>query len=143
MELERRGTRRKSGGNAEESSPGLTGAIIGCAMKVHSRLGPGLLEAAYEACLTYELSRAGLSYRRQVPIPLEYDNLRLDCGFRLDLLVQDSVVVELKSVDRLLPIHEAQLLTYLRVSRIGVGLIVNFNVTHLRHGLRRRVLRPR
>jgi GxxExxY protein len=111
-------------------------------MKLHSRLGPGLLESAYEACMCHELARAGLSFQRQVPVPLQYDDLKLDCGYRLDLIVQDAVVVEIKSVDRLLPIHECQLLTYLRVSGLQTGLLLNFNVTHLRQGLRRKVLQP-
>jgi GxxExxY protein len=92
--------------------------------------------------MCHELARSGLSFHRQVPVALEYDGLKLDCGYRLDLIVQDAVIVEIKSVDRILPIHECQLLTYLRVSRLRVGLLLNFNVTHLRHGLRRKVLQP-
>ena len=105
-------------------------------------MGPGLLESAYEACLCHELARRHLSFRRQVPVPLIYEGLALDCGLRLDLVVEEKVVVEIKSVERLLPIHECQLLTYLRASGLALGLLVNFNVTHLRHGIRRRVLMP-
>jgi GxxExxY protein len=107
-------------------------------MNVHSVLGPGLLESAYETCLCYELSKENLFFRRQVPIPIKYDGKLLDCGFRLDLLVEDLIVVEVKAVDRLIPIHDAQLLTYLRLSEKRLGLLLNFNVSHFRNGIRRR-----
>ena len=110
-------------------------------MKVHSALGPGLLESAYEACLCRELANSKLEFRRQVPIPIEYDGLRLDCGFRLDLLVGQKAIVEIKSVDQVLPIHESQLLTYLKIARLPVGLILNFNVSHFRNGIWRKVFR--
>lgn len=109
-------------------------------MKVHSGMGPGLLESAYEACLCHELAKENLSFRRQVPVPLLYDSVEIDCGFRLDLAVEGKVVVEIKAVDQLLAIHEAQLMTYLKATGLPVGLLINFNVAHLRNGIRRRVL---
>ncbi len=114
--------------------------IIGCAMKVHTRLGPGLLESAYEAALAYELSRAGLSFERQKPMPLIYDEVKLDVGYRLDLLVAGKVVVDPKSVDVLIPIFTAQMMTYLKLSDCKLGLIINFNVEHLRDGIKRVVM---
>jgi GxxExxY protein len=118
----------------------LTEGIIGAAIEVHRVLGPGLLESAYEECLCRELSLRGLAFQRQVVLPVAYKGVQLDCGYRLDLLVADQVVVELKSVDRLDDIHAAQLLTYLRLSRRKVGLLINFNVPLLRQGILRRVL---
>jgi len=111
-------------------------------MHVHSALGPGLLESAYETCLCRALSKAGVRFERQVAEPVIYDGLRLDCGFRADLVVESRVIVEIKSVDRLLAIHDAQLLTYLKLAGISLGLLINFNVAHLRDGIRRRVLTP-
>ena len=118
----------------------LTEAIIGSAIEVHRVLGPGLLESAYEECLCHELRMRRVSFARQVPLPVEYKGVRLDCGYRLDLLVAAQVVVELKSVDRLEAIQEAQLLTYLRLRRCKVGLLINFNVPLLKDGILRRVL---
>lgn len=115
----------------------ITGAVIGAAIEVHRELGPGLLESAYEQCLCHELSLRGLSFQRQVELPVVYKAIRLDCGYRMDLVVEETVVVELKTVDKLLPIHEAQLLTYLRLYRRQVGLLVNFNVPVLKDGLKR------
>jgi GxxExxY protein len=115
----------------------LTERIIGAAIEVHRVTGPGLLESAYQECLCYELSRSGLEFKRQVQMPVAYKGLKLDCGYRLDLLVEDSVIVELKSVDHLLPIHSAQLLTYLKLSGRKVGLLMNFNEPVLKDGLRR------
>jgi GxxExxY protein len=140
VELERRGTQRIRRGYAEDILPELSSAIIGCAMRVHSSLGPGLLESAYEACLCHELARHGIPFERQVAMPIQYDGIRLDCGFRLDLIVQEKVVVEIKSVDQLLAIHDSQLLTYLKISGLSRGILLNFNVAHLKHGIRRRVL---
>ncbi len=117
----------------------LTGDIIGCAISVHKKLGPGLLESTYETCLEYELKKAGLETQSQVSLPIFYDRIRLDAGYKLDLLVENRVIVELKSVDRLLPIHEAQLLTYLKLSKKQVGLLLNFNVTILKNGVKRLV----
>lgn len=114
--------------------------IIGSAIEVHRLLGPGLLESAYEECLMYELQAKGLLVERQKPVPVIYKEKKLDCGYRIDLLVERSVIVELKSVDRLIPVHEAQLLTYMRFSGIPTGLLINFNVTVLKNGLRRFVL---
>jgi GxxExxY protein len=117
----------------------ITEKVIGAAIEVHRLLGPGLLESAYEECLCYELSRLGLPFQRQVQVPVTYKGLRLDCGFKLDLLVGDLVIVELKAIDELLPIHKAQLLTYLKGSRKRVGLLINFNVPVLKNGLKRMV----
>ena len=117
----------------------ITGQIIGSAMKVHSVLGPGLLESAYEACLAYEFEKKGLIVERQKALPLIYDRLMIDVGYRLDILVCDSIIVELKAVDRLLPIHEAQLLSYLRLSEKKIGLLLNFNVVHMTEGIKRLV----
>jgi len=103
-------------------------------------MGPGLLESVYETCLAHELTKRGLPVKRQVEVPVEYDGLRLDCGFRIDLVVADKVVVELKAVERLMPIHEAQLLTYLRLSRVRVGLLMNFNCRVLVQNIMRRVV---
>ena len=118
----------------------LTNKVIGAAIEVHRSLGPGLLESAYELCLCDELERADVHFQRQVTLPIEYKGRMLDCGYRLDLLIEDMVVFELKSVDATLPIHEAQLLTYLRLARKPVGLLINFNVPKLRDGITRRVL---
>ena len=119
---------------------GLTPQIIGLAMRVHTRLGPGLLEKAYEACLCLELERNGIPYQRQVELPLEYDGIQVDCGCRVDLVARNEVLVELKAVDHILPVHEAQLLTYLRLSGYRIGLLLNFNTVSLKDGIRRRVL---
>lgn len=115
----------------------LTAAIIGAAIEVHRALGPGLLESAYESCLAHELGLRGISLERQKPIPLCYKGLSLQCGYRLDLLVAGQVVVEVKAVERLLPIHEAQVLSYLKLAHCPVGLLINFDVKVLRDGIRR------
>jgi len=120
----------------------LTEKIIGAAIRVHRELGPGLLESAYEACLAFELAEQGLAVERQKPLPLIYRGIHIDCGYRIDLLVENAVVVELKTVDKILPIHEAQLLSYLKLSGCIVGLIINFNVVVLRDGIRRMVNGP-
>ncbi len=117
----------------------ITRTIIGAAMKVHSALGPGLLESAYEACLLFELHDAGLKAESQVLLPVVYKEVKIDLGYRLDLVVEDSVIVELKSVDAINPVHEAQLLSYLKLSQKHVGLIINFNVVHLKDGIKRLV----
>ncbi|MHC4548278.1 MAG: GxxExxY protein [Planctomycetota bacterium] len=117
-----------------------TRAILGAAIEVHKELGPGLLESAYEMCLCCELARRGVSFLRQVPLPVTYKGQVVDCGYRLDLLVEDVVIVETKAVEELLPIHHAQLLTYLRHSGKRVGLLMNFNAPLLRDGLVRMVL---
>lgn len=115
----------------------ITEAVIGAAIQVHRTLGPGLLESAYEACLAYELRKRGLVVEQQKPVPLVYEEVKLDCGYRMDLLVERRVVVEVKSVDALAPIHEAQTLSYLRLSGSKLALLINFNVVVLKDGIRR------
>ena len=117
----------------------LTEKIIGCAIKVHRVLGPGLLESAYEVCLFHELTKAGLKAERQVKVPIVYDGLILEADYFIDILVEDTVVLELKSVEHVLPIHEAQLLTYLKLADKKLGLLINFNVTLLKNGIKRRI----
>jgi GxxExxY protein len=116
---------------------GVTHGIIAAAIEVHRHLGPGLLESAYQECVCYELSRMGLAFTREVHLPLSYKGLQLDCSYRIDLLVEDAVLVELKSIEQILPIHSAQLLTYLRASHKPIGLLINFNVLVLKDGIRR------
>ena len=118
----------------------MTEQIIGAAIEVHRALGPGLLESAYEEWLCYELSLAGLTVRRQVPLPVIYKGIKLDCGYRLDLIAGESVVVELKTVEKLLPIHHAQLLTYLKLGGFKTGLLLNFSSAVLKDGIKRIVL---
>jgi GxxExxY protein len=118
----------------------VTEAIIGAAIEVHKALGPGLLESAYEECLCRELELRDVAYQRQVALPVAYKGVELDCGYRLDVLVENLVVVEIKTVEVVLPIHEAQLLTYLKLGEWQVGLIINFNVPLLKQGIFRRVL---
>ena len=115
----------------------ITETIIGAAIDVHRELGPGLLESAYQACLAYELMQRNMTFARQVPLPVKYRDVRLDCGYRLDFLVEERVIVEVKAVDVLAPIHRAQVITYLKLLKCPVGLLMNFNVTALRQGLRR------
>ena len=120
----------------------LTAIVIGCAIEVHRALGPGLLESAYEICLCRELSLRGIPLKRQVAIPVEYKGVKLDCGYRADLIVGGKILVEIKAVDQLAPIHEAQVLSYLKLSGLKVGLLINFNERVLTHGVRRKVLGP-
>jgi GxxExxY protein len=115
----------------------ITQAIIGAAIQVHQTLGPGLLESAYEPCLAYELGVLGLKVETQKPLPLVYKSVKLDCGYRLDLLVEEKVIVEIKSVDQVMPIHQAQVLSYLKLSGFKVGLLINFNVKLLKNGIQR------
>ena len=115
----------------------LSNQIIGAAIEVHRHLGPGLLESAYEECLCYELSKLDIQFERQIPLPVKYKMVQLDCDYRLDLLVEKLVIVELKSVKEIDPIHEAQLLTYLRIANLWLGLLINFNVKQLKDGIRR------
>ena len=117
----------------------LTRNIIGAAIEVHKEIGPGLLESAYETCLCHELSLRRLAFQRQVALPVSYKGVKLDCGYRIDLLIENSVIVELKSIECVLPIHEAQLMTYLTLAKIKVGLLINFNVPILKDGITRRV----
>lgn len=115
----------------------LTEIIIGCAIKVHKVLGPGLLESAYEECLFYELKKTGLVIEKQKPLPLIYEEVKLDCGYRSDIIVENKVVIEVKSADGLSDIHLAQTLTYLKLAKCKVGLLINFNVLKLTQGLKR------
>jgi len=120
-----------------ETTETLARQIVDAAYKIHSALGPGLLESVYEACLCIELKRREVRYEKQVSIPVFYDGIAVEPGLRLDLLVGGCVIVELKSVERLLPVHESQVLTYLRLARIRLGLLLNFNVVLMKHGIRR------
>ncbi|MGC8561004.1 MAG: GxxExxY protein [Phycisphaerae bacterium] len=113
--------------------------ILSAAMAVHSPLGPGLLESAYEECLTYELRKRGVGVATQVELPVAYNGVKIDAGYRIDMMVADKVIVEIKAVDELAPIHQAQILTYLKLSGIKVGLLLNFNVEHMRDGIKRMV----
>lgn len=115
----------------------LTKKIIGCAIEVHKGIGPGLLESAYEECLCYELNQTGLLFQRQVELPVRYKDVKLDCGYRLDVIVENQVILEVKAVDAIIPIHEAQLLSYLRMLDKRVGLILNFHSTIMKYGVKR------
>ena len=117
----------------------LTERIIGFGIEVHRALGPGLLESAYEECLCYELSQAGINFARQEHLPVAYKDVKLDCGYRMDVVVDESVILEVKTVDRLIPIHDAQLLSYLKMSGLRVGLLMNFHAPVLKNGLKRLV----
>ncbi|MFO1486287.1 MAG: GxxExxY protein [Verrucomicrobiaceae bacterium] len=125
--------------NNAESYNMLTSEIIAAAIEVHRRLGPGLLESAYEACLVYELRKRGINALSQVGLPVIYDEVKLDVGYRIDILVEDTVIIELKAVEKVIPLHEAQLISYLKLSGKKVGLLMNFNVTRLKDGITRRV----
>ena len=143
VSLENQGMEEKSRLNR------ITESIIGAAIDVHRALGPGLLESAYEVCLAFEVAQRGLKVEQQKPLPVVYRQVKLDCGYRLDLLVEDSVIVEIKAIDSLAAIHQAQLLSYLKLSGCKLGLLINFNVKVLKDGIRRVVndfpdsLRPR
>ena len=121
----------------EKGENPLSNIIIGCALKVHTALGPGLLESSYQECLYYELVKAGLKAEKQKPLPLIYEEVKLECGYRVDLLVEDKVVIEIKSVEALNEVHLAQLLTYLKLSKCKLGLLMNFNVARLKDGIKR------
>ncbi len=125
---------------AQSERDPLTDLVIGLAIEVHRALGPGLLESAYQECLCYELKANGIAFGRQVALPVVYKSVKLDCGYRMDLVVDDRLVVELKTVEKILPVHEAQLLTYLRLSGIRTGLLLNFNTSVLKDGIKRMVL---
>lgn len=118
----------------------LTEEILRCAYKVHSKLGPGLLESAYQACLKYELMKTGIEVRSEVPVSLVYEEIKLDCGYRIDLLVESKVILELKTVEKLTTVHEAQVLTYMKFAEVKVGLLLNFNTKSLKYGIKRFVL---
>jgi GxxExxY protein len=111
--------------------------VIGACMRVHSELGPGLLESAYEACLAFELNELGLQFQRQVNVPVVYRNVSIEGGYRIDFVVEKQLVVEIKAVERVLPVHVAQVITYLKLTRLPTGLLVNFHTASLRHGIRR------
>jgi GxxExxY protein len=118
----------------------LSNRVIGCAIEVHRHLGPGLLESAYEQCLAHELSRNSIAFQLQLAQPVRYKDVLLDCGYRIDILIENQLVIELKSVQKLSGIHEAQLLTYMKLAEIKIGLLMNFNVTKLKEGIKRFVL---
>ena len=118
----------------------LSNKVLGCAIEVHRELGPGLLESTYEQCLAYELNRPRIPFKLQVELPIEYKHIKRDCGYRINLLADERLIVELKSVDQLLRIHEAQVLTYMKLADVRVGLLTNFNVDVLKKGIRRFVL---
>ena len=118
----------------------LSNRVIGCAIEVHRHLGPGLLESAYEQCLAHELSRNNIAFQLQLAQPVRYKDVLLDCGYRIDVLVENQLIIELKSVEKLLGIHEAQLLTYMKFAEIKIGPLINFNVTKLKEGIKRFVL---
>ncbi|MEA1947676.1 MAG: GxxExxY protein [Thermodesulfobacteriota bacterium] len=118
----------------------LSNKVIGCAIEVHRNLGPGLLESTYEQCLAHELKIEGMPFKLQYPLPVEYKGIKLDCGYRIDLLVANSLIVELKNIENVLPIHQAQLLTYMKLSGIKIGLLMNFNVKYMKNGIKRMVL---
>ena len=114
----------------------LSNKVIGCAIEVHRELGPGLLESTYEQCLAAELSRSQIPFRLQVELPVNYKGMQLDCGYRIDLLIDNQLIVELKSIEQLLKIHEAQILTYMRLAKVKIGLLMNFNVPILKKGIK-------
>lgn len=118
----------------------ITKDIIGAAIEVHRHLGPGLLESAYEECLSYELQQKGYNIERQKPVPVVYKEVKLDYGYRIDILVENHVIIELKSIEAFAPVHEAQILTYMKFAKIQIGLLMNFNVTVLKNGIKRYVL---
>ena len=118
----------------------LTGEVIGCAIEVHRHLGPGLLESAYQQWLAHELKLNNIAFSLEQSLPLEYKGLNLDCGYRLDLVIEGELILELKSVTKLLPIHEAQLLTYMKLAKVDTGLLINFNQQVLKNGIKRFVL---
>ena len=118
----------------------LSSKVIGCAIEVHKQLGPGLLESSYERCLSYELLRAGIQHETQKELPIDYKGMTLDCGYRIDLFVDGKLIEELKAVEKLLPIHEAQTLTYMKLASVKTGLLLNFNIVRFKDGIKRFVL---
>jgi len=131
------GAQRK---NSDMELNQITERILACAIEVHKQLGPGLLESAYEECLYYELVNIGLHVKKQHPLPLVYKEIKLDAGYRIDLLVENKVIVEIKSVDSIAQIHKAQLMTYMKLANIKIGLLLNFNVTRLKNGIVRWII---
>jgi GxxExxY protein len=153
MEFHHKDTRARSSGRPEslvtsrvggepipQKIEHLAASVVHCAFHVHSKLGPGLLESVYEVCLAHELHKSGIPFEKQITLPVIYDNIRLDAGLRLDFLVGGTVIVEIKAVENLLPIHQAQLLTYLKLTSHRLGLLINFNVPLIKNGIRRVVL---
>ena len=126
--------------NLMEDINQLTYQIIGCAYEVHHILGPGLLESTYETCLCYELEKAGIKYEKQKELIINYKGVRLDNGYRIDILVENNIVIELQSVEALLPVHTAQIMTYIKLSKKRIGLLINFNVTNLQNGIHRYII---
>lgn len=120
--------------NAEFSK--LSNKVIGCAIEVHKALGPGLLESVYQQCLAYELRTNGINFQMEWPLPIKYKEVQLDCGCKIDLLIENEIIVELKSVEQLIPIHEAQILSYMKLANINKGLLINFNVKLLKNGIK-------
>lgn len=118
----------------------LSNKVIGCAIEVHKFLGPGLLESAYEKCLSRELSQAGISYEVQKVLPVNYKGMLIDCGYRTDIFIENKIIVELKSVEKMIPLYTAQLLTYMKLASVEIGLLMNFNVSQIRYGIKRLVL---
>ncbi len=118
----------------------LSNKVIGCAIEVHRTLGPGLLESTYVQCLAKELELAGIEFKQQAELPVVYKGIELECGYRIDLLIEDNLIIELKSVTKTLPIHEAQILTYMKLANVKIGLLINFNVEILKEGIKRFVL---
>ncbi len=118
----------------------LSNKVIGCALEVHRELGPGLLESAYQQCLCYELTNAKLKFVMEQPFPVKYKNLEIDCGYRLDILVEECLLIEIKSVEKIIPVHKAQILTYMKLAHIKTGLLINFYVPILKNGIERFVL---
>ena len=133
-------TKNGKGENMSIEFDELSNRVLGCAIEVHRELGPGLLESTYEQCLAYELTQAGILFKIQQAMPVSYKQIKLDCGYRVDLFVDDRLIVELKSVEQLLKIHEAQVLTYMKLAKVRVGLLINFNVHMLQKGIKRFVL---
>jgi GxxExxY protein len=118
----------------------LSNKVIGCALEVHKALGPGLMESVYEKCLSFELTNSGLRNETQKALPVNYKDVQIDCGYRIDILVENKLIVELKSVDKVLPIHQSQILTYMKLAGVSTGLLLNFNVAKLKDGIKRFVL---
>lgn len=118
----------------------LSNKVIGCALNVHKTLGPGLMESVYEKCLSYELTNSGLRNETQKVLPVTYKDVQIDCGYRIDILVEDKLIIEIKAVDALLPLHQSQILTYMKLSGVSMGLLLNFNVARLKDGIERFVL---
>lgn len=124
----------------EKAFDPLSGKVIGCAIEVHRNLDPGLLESAYQKCLAYELNQAGIKFEMEVPVPVNYKTVSLDCGYRIDVLVEETIVLELKAVDKLTGLHEAQLITYMKLANISIGLLLNFNEKTMKDGIKRYVV---